>query len=145
MAALHHHISALSPLLGKNIRILVYTAGNLPAGCRADQLHEHQLEELAEDVLDVVKSSPVPFDWDCSMYNFSRCAELQLRRYMPARVDPKGSRDSYGSRRRWTEEYLRQDDGKLVPSVGMEAVASVSAKFAKPTAQGKIPSTNGCL
>lgn len=52
--------------------------------------------------------------------------ELELRWYRPARVDPNSSRDTYG-RGRWTGEFLRQDEGKLVPSLGTKAMAAVSA------------------
>eukprot|EP00752_Nemacystus_decipiens_P012131 g10755.t1 len=63
--------------------------------------------------------------------------ELELRWYMPARVPPNCPRSKYG-KGRCVEEFHREQ-GKLVPSVGMENVAAVSSKFRSLTAGGKLP------
>lgn len=64
--------------------------------------------------------------------------ELELRWYMPVRVDASGKRSRYG-KGRWTPEFV-VESGKLVASVGFENLAAVAAKFLKLTSQGKLPS-----
>lgn len=176
------------------------------------------MDELADSVIDLGKSSSVPFDWDCSLYSLDHQGppftpdggsvegsgagvagippaegggvtsnrrsgavpssttpvfraevgefvalatdphmkesvsvgkvlslksgeegdELEVQWYIPVRVDPRAPRSKYG-RGGWTPEFI-VESGKLVPSVGLENVCSVSSKFLKLTAQGKLPS-----
>lgn len=64
--------------------------------------------------------------------------DLELRWYMPRRVAANCTRSKYG-RGKWTPEYVKEF-GRLVPSVGVESVGAVAAKFSDFTAQGKLPS-----
>lgn len=45
--------------------------GFLPEGVTADQYYIQLMRELAERVIDVGQSTPVPIDWDLSLYNLS--------------------------------------------------------------------------
>lgn len=45
-------------------------AGSLPDGMTADGLYNSRMEELAESVVELSRSTPVPFGWgsECDMY-----------------------------------------------------------------------------
>lgn len=62
--------------------------------------------------------------------------DVEVHWYRPARDNPTASRSRYG-KGGWTEEYL-MEDGKRVPSLGVEHVGAVSSVFFELRSNGRL-------
>lgn len=88
--------------------ITSYITDELPEGLSANQYYAELMSELASSVIDVGKSTPVPFDWDLSLYD-----------------RPEANENASGNGEA-TEPVTRRGTGNAVGAVGVGSDLSLA-------------------